>query len=116
MKNKLSLILCLPAYLIAVIFASIFTIFCSPLTALLDGAYFNPFRFKWMYFDGKDYRLNANDSRFDIFSLILPFFSGIVVLSFLPLIINCFNLIIPVILVIVVIKATRYFVNEVFKK
>lgn len=120
MKNKLKLILCVPAYLISVIFACIFTTDSSLLLAILEGVYFNPFKFKWMYFDGKEYHFDEDDSEIVIFSWVFLFFSCAALFGLVLLIINYFKLVISVILVIaiiiLIIKAARYFVNAVFRK
>ena len=55
MKRKYKLICMFPTYIMAVIFSCIITLPISWITMIVDKAYFNPIKLKWMCFNGDDY-------------------------------------------------------------
>lgn len=55
MKRKYKLICMFPSYIMAVIFSCIITLPISWIPMIVDKAYFNPIKLKWMHFNGDNY-------------------------------------------------------------
>ena len=104
MKRKYKLICMFPAYILAVIFSCIITLPISWMPMIVDKAYFNPIKLKWMYFNGGDY---SNYFEPSVVYLLSPL-AFLFLLMLIPIVIKLWIYVLSFIAIVLIIIGVIY--------